>query len=211
MRDPSAEAVLFGRDASRQPASDRVERSGLRPGAETVQIAGGEGDHPADGVGPPQRRLRPRQDLDPLNVGQLQAREIEGAVDLGGVVDGDAVDQHQRLARRGAAHPHLGDAAEGARAHHRQTGDVAQDVGGEHRPPLVDGRPIDDPRARRVGDDGRQTGGGDDNLGQVVMGVVRGLRLSGQGKQHGGGRGVEDGSRHARFSVGPARALRGGR
>ncbi len=85
-------------------------------------------DHAPDGVGAPQRTLRPAQNLDARNAGIEQVLELElrGA---GRVVDLDAVDQHQGLVALGAADADLGQAADAARAIDGDAGDVAQHVG----------------------------------------------------------------------------------
>ena len=210
LRDPGPEAVAPGRDPRRQPAPDRVERPRLQPGREAIEVAGGEGDHPANGVRAPQGRLRPGQHLDPFDIRQVETREVEGAVDLGRVIDRHAIDQNEGLARRGPAHPNLGDPAERARPDHRQAGKVTEDVGGEGRTALIEDAPVDHPRARRSGNDGRQPGGGDDHLGQGAVRTVGRPAPCGHGQEHGRGHGIKDVSRHDAGLRRPALALRGG-
>ena len=201
--DPGGEGAALADHPDREAAAAGPERARLDIRRQPVGLAGGEGDHPADGVRAPQRRLRPGQHLDAFDIGEVEAAEVEGAVDLGRVVDRDAVDEDESLAGAGPADAHLGDAAEGARAHHRQPRHVGQDIGGEDGAAAVDGVAGQHPRAGRVLGDGRQARGGDHHLVQRIGGVVGRPGVSGQGKQHGRGRGEEKGSLHGEGSVGP--------
>ena len=185
-RGIGAEGVGLIGDARRHPTAHGVEAASLGLGAQAVDLLRREGNHPADGVGSPQRRLRAAQHFDPRDIGQFEAGEVIGAVRLGRVVDRGAVDQDQGLAGRRAAHPHLGHAAESARARHRQTRHIGQDVGGEDRTALFDGLAVDDAGAGRVGDDGRDAGGGDDHL--VQLGRVLGKGRRGEGRRNRGRR-----------------------
>ena len=185
-RGIGAEGVGLVGDARRHAAPHGVEAAGLGLGAQAVDLLRREGNHPADGVGSPQRRLRPAEHFDPRNIGQFEAGEVIGSVRLGRIVDRRAVDQDQGLTRRRAAHPHLGYTAKGARTRHRQTRHIGQDVGGEDRAALFDGLGVDDAGAGRVGDDGRDAGGGDDHL--VQLGRVLGKGRRGEGDRNRGRR-----------------------
>ena len=178
-RGIGAEGVGLVGDTRRQPPPHGVEAAGLGLGAQAVDLLRRERNHPADGVGSPQRRLRAAEHFDARNIGQFEAGEVIGSVRLGRIVDRRAVDQDQGLAGRRAAHPHLGHAAESARTRHRQTRHIGQDVGGEDRAALRDGLAVDDAGAGRVGDDGRDAGGGDDHL--VQLGRVLGKGRRGEG------------------------------
>ena len=61
---------------------------------------------PAHRIRPVQRRLRAAQDLDALDVGEDERRKIELAPGRRGVVDADAVDHDEGVARFAAAHAH---------------------------------------------------------------------------------------------------------
>lgn len=86
-----------------------------------------------------------------------------------------------------------------------------QDLGGEHGPTLLDGRPVYHPRARRLGDDGRQAGRRHHHFGQDSVGIIRRLGVGGQGKSTAAAVAWRMDRVMVRDSVGPALALRGGR
>ena len=70
-------------------------------------LAGHDIDDAADGVAAVKRALRAAQDLDPLDIGRHQVREVEFRP-AARVVDLHAVDQHQGLVGFGATHADLG-------------------------------------------------------------------------------------------------------
>ena len=109
---------------SRKPEIPRIaamaDGSAASEGAERTRLAeesaaqaftrplGDDGNHAADGIRTPERRLRAAQNFDPLDVCGIQAGEVEAAARRRRVVDRHAVDQHQRLIAGGAADTHGG-------------------------------------------------------------------------------------------------------
>ena len=126
---------------------------------------GDDGNHAADGIRTPERRLRAAQNLDPLDVRGIQAGEVEPAARRRRIVDRHAVDQYQRLIAGGAADTHGGGTPKGAilvDRHPRRGGDgIERLVESEIFQPVG----IDDPHGRprlrgglfdpRSGDDNR--------------------------------------------------------
>ncbi len=92
-------------------------------------LAGDDVDDAAHRVRAVERRLRPAQHLDALDVDGGEIAEIERAVGRRRIADAHAVDQHQGLAGVGAAQADLGHGADAAGFVDVEAGDAAQDVG----------------------------------------------------------------------------------
>ena len=125
---------------------------------------GDDVDHARQRVGAPQRRLRPAQDLDAVDGGGQQMREVEFRARLRGVVGAHAVDEHQRVARLGAADADLRDRAHGAAAAHLDAGHLAQRVEDLRDLVRLQRCAVDHRNcaAGLVGGDGHAAGGDDD-------------------------------------------------
>ena len=85
-------------------------------------------DDAAHGIGAVERRLRPAQYLDALDVGESERREIELAPGRDRIVDADPVDHHQGVAHVAAADAHGLHVAWAAALRERQAGDAAKKV-----------------------------------------------------------------------------------
>ncbi len=136
----------------------------LGPGPDAVRLSRDHVDDAADRVRPPERGLRPRQDLDPLHVEQVEGGEVETARRLRRIVHRDPVDQHQGLVGGRAAQDQAADPAERPGAGERRSGNGGEQVAGEHGVPALDLGPVDDLGARHLGQGLRQAGGGDHHL-----------------------------------------------
>ena len=195
MRDVGivVEARLRAADAGRlvegaeRAAFDARGRLG-RPGAGL----GDDVDDAADRVRAIEPALRAAQDLDAVDVGGEELREIERAVGRARIADIDAVDEHLGMIGVGAAHEDRGHAARTAGLHDIQAGHVLQHLGqgalllsldlvaGDDRDAaaeLIFGRR----HARRAGDDDRG-GDGDRRRRRVLGACTRRKGKAGQDK-----------------------------
>ena len=133
------------------PAPVAAERARLPEDLAAQAVPGpfrDNGHHAADGVGAPQRGLRAAENLDSLDVPGVQAGEVETASRRRGIVDGDPIDQHQRLGAGGAPNPHGGGPAEGAvlvDGHARRPGECVHGIGESQG---LDFRGVDDADGR---------------------------------------------------------------
>ena len=85
-------------------------------------------DHTAHRVAAVKGGLRPAQDFDPVDIVGEKVAQKRLAIGAAGVVDANAVDQHQGLARRCAAHADGGVLAHPAIAHRGQARHLAQRI-----------------------------------------------------------------------------------
>ena len=119
-----AEAAALGAEAGVEAGT--AVAAGTDFAVHAVRRAGEDVDHAGDGVRAPDRRARAAHDLDALDGGQRQVREIEDA--LAGGVDAHAVDQHQRVVGVAAAQEQRVLRAAAAGAHQVDAGLLRQQV-----------------------------------------------------------------------------------
>ena len=158
-------------------------------------------DHPADGRGAVEQRLRTAQHLDPLGQQRIDHRRV---IDRGvGDVDrADPVGQDPHaLALQAAQDRAGGRGAERAGGHARSAGQGVADRRAQRRGQLL-ALEHGDARQRVLARDGQRRGD-DDVLGRtlviVVLGVIVGRRLIGEGGRGGQGQDRRDGTGTAGF------------
>ena len=171
--------------ADRRAAANGAKRAGLgeQVAAKTgSRLPGCDGNDAADRVASPERRLRPAQNLDALDVLGVQPGKVEAPARRGCIVDGHAIDQHQRLVAGGASNPNERGTAEGAvlvDGDARRLGDGIQDMPEAER---FDLRRIDDPHGRSVLRSGllNARSGNHDGVDAILV-FAAGRRLAGGG------------------------------
>ena len=100
----AVQPFVAGSDAGACPG--KAERSAFEIGTNARLGGSGYGDHPANGFGAPQRRLRPADDLDPvaeLGREQFKARLVTRS----GIVRPNSIDEQQGVVGLGPADPKL--------------------------------------------------------------------------------------------------------
>ena len=140
---------------SHLPAQARAHRAGLPAPREEL-------DHAGQPAGSVERAERPAHHLQALHERRGQLFEVHRpALRVGGVVQGDAVEQHEGEVRVAAPDARVGHAAPAAAAQHVQTRHPLQQIAHAARTGSFDLRRLDDGhRGRRGGDGPRDHGGG---------------------------------------------------
>src|SRR5690606_16394817 len=110
-----------GADGAVAAALDGRLEAGRAPGLLRDDV-----DHAADRVGAVERALRPPENLDPLDVGDREDREIELVAGARRIVDADAVDEDEGVLRLGAAEAHQRLSAGPAVFGHRDAGNRSE-------------------------------------------------------------------------------------
>ena len=144
--EPAPQVGIAGLGAEASP-----HRAGPAAGREDLDDAG-ECARPVEG------RERAAHDLHVVDEARRQLLEVHGAaLQLGRVVERDAVEQHQRVVRVAAAQERVRDARPAAAAERVEAGDLAQQVAGGARGRGRNLARIED--AHRAGGGGHRPGG----------------------------------------------------